>query len=197
MRRLASLSMVAMLAASFLAGGPPQVAVAACGGARLTSPPEGDAWVGTFVRIYGPESDEKPQALWRLQRVVVGDLRGEGGEEMSYVDDPCGNLVFRRDRRYLVTTSDWRSPTVNDTVAWRILSDGRVRLVTWLPLSAYPARYHVDTLDEALVVVRAGSLPPTDTAPAGPADPGSVALTFVREAIRVLTAVVAALQRVP
>jgi hypothetical protein len=178
-----------------LAGGQPQAAAAACGGTALTASPEGDAWVGTFVRIYGPESDEDPQALWHPVRIVTGDEDTRGGD-LVYLNDSCAPPTFRKGARYLVTTGHW-PPSVNDTVAWRILSDGRVRLVTWLPASAYPAKYQVSTLRQALAVVRAGSLPPTDMAPAGPVDPSSVLVTLVREAIRVLTAVVASLQRAP
>lgn len=195
--KFASLAMLAVLTASLLGGAQPRAAAAACGGTRLTTSPEGDAWLGTFVRVYGPESDEKPQALWRLGTVVAGDLVGHDGEEMGYIDDPCGDLTFKRDARYLVTTSDWRSPTTHDTVAWRILSGDRVRLVTWLPVSAYPAKYRVDTLDEALAVVRAGSLPPTDTAPTTAADPGSAAQVLVSVVARILTTLIATLQHAP
>ncbi len=86
MRRLASVSLVAIAAATLLAGGQPQAAAAACGGSRLTASPDGDAWVGTFVRIYGPESEEDPQALWRIDRLVKGHQRVVDGE-MAYVDD--------------------------------------------------------------------------------------------------------------
>jgi hypothetical protein len=194
MRRFASLSAVVMLAASLLVGAPPLTAAARCGGARLAASPDGDAWVGRFVRIYGPESDEDPQALWRIERLVTGDQRVVDGE-MAYLDDSCAPPTFRRGARYLVTTGHW-PPSTTNTVAWRILGDGRVRLVTWLPASAYPERYRVDTLDEALAVVRRGSLPPTDTAPAA-ADPGSAVGALVSEVASVLTAVIALLQRAP
>jgi len=192
MRRLASVSLVAIAAATLLAGGQPQAAAAACGGSRLTASPDGDAWVGTFVRIYGPESEEDPQALWRIDRLVKGHQRVVDGE-MAYVDDSCEPPTFRRGAEYLVTTSHW-PPSVNDTVAWRILGDGRVRLVTWLPTSAYPAKYRVSTLDEALAVVRRGSLPPTDTAPAEIADESSAVRALVGEMAKLLTTLIATLQ---
>lgn len=196
MRRLASLSAVVMLAASLLAGGQPLAAAAGCGGTRLTASPDGDAWVGRFVRIYGPESDEDPKALWRVDEVIRGNPLVVD-DTVIYLDDSCAPPTFRRGARYLVTTDDWRSPTTADTVAWRILGGGRVRLVTWLPASAYPERYRVDTLDEALAVVRRGSLPPTDTAPVAAPDPGSAARALMSEVASVLTAVIALFQRIP
>ena len=64
-----------------------------------------------------------------------------------------------------MTTADWTDPTTHDTVAWRVGADDSVRLVTFLPASAYDSVYRVSTLGEALDLVLRGELPPTDAIP--------------------------------
>jgi len=156
----AALATAALITATTVSVAPVD-AKCASGPDRLTDAPQGDAWLGTFVKTYGPESDEDAKDLWAIEKAYGGDIRVVD-DTMIYKQDVCDPALFEAGARYLVTTADWTDPTRYDTVAWRVGSDDSVRLVTFLPASAYDDVYRVSTLAEALDLVLRGELPQTD-----------------------------------
>jgi len=139
----------------------PVDAQCARGSDQLTDAPRGDAWLGTFVKTYGPESDEKAKDVWAVEKAYAGDIRVVD-DTIIYLQDLCDPTLFKAGARYLVTTADWTDPTSHDTVAWRVGTDDSVRLVTFLPASAYDSVYRVSTLAQALDLMLRGDLPQTD-----------------------------------
>lgn len=101
---------------------------------------------------------------WKVEQVVQGEVPPDFSYPPFAPQNRCHPVEFRKGVRYLVSTSDVEYPSNLDTVAYRYLSRGRVRLAPfYVSASKYPDEYRVTTLKAALRLVAPGALPPTDT----------------------------------
>ncbi|MFN8521245.1 MAG: hypothetical protein U0667_18105 [Chloroflexota bacterium] len=113
----------------------------------------GYTWIGTFVKRTGMEGDPSAVDRWNVERVIAGDVPADLSYHVYAPQNGCHPVEFKRGVRYLVSTSDLEFPSNKNTVAYRLLEHGRVRLVPFLTRAEfYDDRYRVTTLDGGLEV---------------------------------------------
>lgn|GEM_PF-3886143 len=154
---------VAMLVIGALLLGGTIPAAADCGGepgvpSRVLDV-TGTAWIGTFESSI-PVDSASDSHTWAVER----SLAGAAPSDLVYVTTGCQRVTFEPGQRYLVSTGNVRSPTGSDTVAYRLLGHGRVRVAGFgFPASFYQPRWRVTSLPDALALLGLGTLPETDT----------------------------------
>lgn len=153
-------------ALAIMASGPNVPVLADCDamGHGINDSVQGYTWIGRFEERLGKEGDATTWDHWTVEKVIAGDVPTDLSYHPFTPQNGCHPVEFKRGVRYLVSTSDLEFPSNKNTVGYRLLEHGRVRLVPFLTRAEfYDDRYRVTTLTAALRLVAPGALPQTDT----------------------------------
>jgi hypothetical protein len=123
-------------------------------GPRTPDDVRGSLFIGYYIDDE-QDRDWYTVSNWNVDR-VYGDTSVPAN--LDFRTPPCEEATVARNHRYLFSTSDIDEPDIHDSVAWRILGDGKISFAPMGPtrLSDYADDdpfVAIQTLEEALALL--------------------------------------------
>jgi len=135
---------------------------------HLLVPPVGAAWLGSFEGVFD-YPDRPDTAIWSIDEVLVGTIPVVDGQYTYPQPDCAAVLSGGNGNRFLVTTADPSSPTLDDTVMWQIHAGDYVSPM--VADTGGASVYDVTSLAAARALVLSGDMPVGASAPPAPVCP--------------------------